>query len=137
LFVIPAANSYDSMKKTSSTCDYAIAHNGILSNFSSYKKDVSYNDTMDFIKNYLYKLVNLTNLSPMDDRISDLIEKAIGPNNKLAIMSKKGNIKRINTFYKKDGYYFSNLNWCRRYPSYPSNNNINNIDFNPWGLYLD
>ncbi len=128
----PVCRTYDNMRKLSGTCDFGIAHNGIISLTSEYdwssssgygywdrtakkwvsmkRKPLDYNDTMTFIKDYLSLIIDKDMYFARNRNKCELIER-LGGNSKFAIMNSKGFVKLIGDFTKVDGLYFSNLYW--------------------------
>ena len=124
----PICDNYEQMRALASECDLALAHNGIISLCSEYsygythhydeklKKYVistrpipNYNDTMTFIKDYASLIIDNDLYFARKLNKVKLIEKLIG-SSKLAIMNKKGFVKLIGKFEKRNDVYYSNLN---------------------------
>ena len=108
----PICDSYDNMRKCISTCDIALAHNGIISLTSQNyyyrsRKQPNYNDTMTFIKDYASLLIGNNLYFASHKNTCILLERLIG-SSRLAIMNKLGYVKLIGEFYNHDGLYFSN-----------------------------
>lgn len=94
--------------KVDMTCDLAVAHNGVLHNYSppfNNKEDL--NDSQIFIRDILNELPKgfLSNKA-----IKKLISNEIG-NSKLAFIDKKGKVTLIGNFIEDGGYYFSNTSY--------------------------
>ena len=99
-------NDYKEMKKLENKVDFAVAHNGIFSDFNNKEKDV--NDTCIFIKKVLYPLQKASK-NIMNDDFDYIINQLMGWSNKIAIMDKDGNFKKYgNGWLEDDGIFYSN-----------------------------
>lgn len=88
---------------TKCSCELAMAHNGILKEFTP-PKDSKINDTQTFIKEVLN---NLKKGFLFDSDKVMLIQKLIGTN-KLAFLTDKNQVLTMGNFITDDGYQFSN-----------------------------
>lgn len=107
----PICKNYDEMRKLANTCDIALAHNGIIRITSVYAhgKELKYNDTMTFIKDYASLIINNDLFFGKNKNKTQLLENLIS-GSKLAIMNRLGYVKLIGNFVMKDGCYYSNSN---------------------------
>jgi hypothetical protein len=123
----PICRDYDEMRALASECDIALAHNGIISltSESAYyggywdnntkkwvqgaKRELNYNDTMTFIKDYASLIIDNDLYFARNDNKCELLERLIG-SSKLAIMTNRGFVKLIGQFNERDGVFYSNLN---------------------------
>lgn len=90
------------MRQLELKCGWAVAHNGVLTDFSGHKK---YSDTQRFVMERLAHPAIKANLT--DSVIQGFIVDAIGTD-KLAILGEKGELILLGDFKKHDGLYFSN-----------------------------
>lgn len=105
----PICNSYEKMRKLNSTCDIALAHNGIIRIACeyAYNRILRYNDTMTFIKDYASLIINNDLFFAKNKSKIQLLENLID-GSRLAIMNKLGYVKLIGKFIEMDGCYYSN-----------------------------
>lgn len=121
----PVCRSYDEMRALASECDFGLAHNGIISltSESNYyggywnaktkswvqgtKRELNYNDTMTFIKDYASLIIDNDLYFARKENKCELLERLIGAS-KLAIMNKKGFVKLIGQFTERNGVFYSN-----------------------------
>lgn len=122
----PICRDYAEMRKLQNECDMALCHNGIISNCSTSdfygghwdkktkswvsgkRKQLDYNDTMTFIKDYASLVIDNDMYFAQNDAKCELLER-LCEYSKLAVMNSKGFVKLIGQFFEKDGIYYSNL----------------------------
>jgi predicted glutamine amidotransferase len=101
----PLSPDMGELKRLRCKSDVGIAHNGIISLTSSYSKDITYSDTMEFITEYLSLLIQ--NLKYWKSPATlEVIEKLAG--SKLAILDKTGHCELIGKFIEDNGIFYSN-----------------------------
>lgn len=83
-----------------------IAHNGIIS-LTTDHRELEYSDTALFITNYLTRIVRKKQ-DLEDQYVQEIIERLIGTNNKLAILTEDGKYTLIGKFTEVDGLWYSN-----------------------------
>lgn len=105
----PITDNYEDMRRLAYESDIALAHNGVIQLTSSWGRDLKYNDTMTFIKDYANLIIDKDIYFGSKKNKCTLLEKLIG-SSKLAIMNKLGYVKLIGDFKKSHGIYYSNLN---------------------------
>lgn len=103
----PIANNYTDMRALTHNCDIALAHNGVIHLTSSYNRNLDFNDTMTFIKDYARLIIDNDLFFAKNKNKCQLLENLIG-GSRLAIMNKYGYVKLIGNFIEKDGIYYSN-----------------------------
>lgn len=104
------------MKIIKAYCNIGVMHNGVLHDYTP--KDNTSNDTMQYIKKYLYKQYKSKQL--FTDKTKKAIEKT---GSRFAILTKKDNIHLYGKFIK-DGNYYSNdsyIEYRYTYSNYDSN----------------
>lgn len=89
-------------------CDIAMAHNGVLRDYTPYYHNSDVNDTQLFIE-YALKPLSKGFIDSPD--VIHLIGEIIGNNNKLAFLDKNNHITMINHFIKDGDYYYSNVSY--------------------------
>ena len=94
------------MQKTYNTCSIGLMHNGIISDYTP--KEDYYNDTQEFIKDFVYNLKNFDEEFYKRRYFRDMILD--NSHSKWAILDKDDNLYTIGTFSKENGLAFSNLN---------------------------
>lgn len=109
----PVSENMDDLYKLRSVATVGIAHNGIISLTSSYKKDVPYNDTMKFITDYASLIIDDDPYYYQDAKKIRLLEQLA--NSKLAILSADGHCELIGEFVALDGVYYSNYSYIASY----------------------
>ena len=104
----PLTNKFYDMKKTYSKCNVGIVHNGIISatNPSKEQQDKGINDTMLFIKSYVYPIYK--NWNKCFESEEFLAGIRIITNSKFAILDKNDNLHIVGNFTQFDGNYYSN-----------------------------
>lgn len=109
----PASTNTNELRKYHWECEYGVAHNGTIVGYGERTGKLS--DTQDFIKKILHdRLVLLGLFSDKHcDAVSELVFGEIGQS-RLAIMRGDGKVLMMGTWYKHDGYDFSNESF-RRY----------------------
>jgi len=90
------------LRKTELKCLRAVAHNGVLNDFSG---DTKYSDTQKFVMERLAQKVVKENL--FDETMQFFIKEYIGTD-KLAFLDYEKGLLLIGNFVKEDGCYFSN-----------------------------
>lgn len=103
----PLSDKMDELRKLSTTANIGIAHNGIISLTSSYYvREVTYNDTMLFITDYLSLIIDDEHYYK-NERTLTLIERLC--ESKLAILDRYGHCELIgNGWIWRDGVAYSN-----------------------------
>ena len=146
----PICRSYDEMRALASESDIARAHNGIISltsesNRYSYwnrttkkweynEKQLDYNDTMTFIKDYASLIIDNDLYFAINSSKCELLERLIGAS-KLAIMNRKGFVKLIGQFIERNGVFYSNTNHLIDPKTYYGFKTTKNYTFEELGLY--
>lgn len=105
----PLSTRKDRLTARKISTKYALAHNGILSNFPDDKDDDDkFSDTMSFVKRIMASKYVRDNVN--DSKvIQKLIAEFVGISNKLAVVSVEGNqLLLINKFEEDEGIYYSN-----------------------------
>lgn len=97
----PISDSVKELQKLYILCDYAVAHNGIIS-FTDDKNNPDLSDSQIFVKDYL---ANMSKRELMSTKIGELIEKATG--SRFCIMNKK-KYYLIGDFTEDKGCFYSN-----------------------------
>ncbi len=92
-------------------CDIAMAHNGVLRDYTPYNYKSDVNDTQLFIE---YALKPLSKGFINNPDIVHLIGEIIGSANKLAFLDNDNHITLINHFIEDNGYYYSNASYKPR-----------------------
>lgn len=123
----PICRDYAEMRKLDNTSDMALCHNGIISHCSTSSyygghydfktkswnngqfRELDYNDTMTFIKDYASLVIDNDPYFALNDNKCELLER-LCEYSKLAIMNSKGYVKLIGQFFERKGIYYSNLN---------------------------
>lgn len=95
------------MRKVEVTCKRAVAHNGVMTQYSGHKK---YSDTQKFTMDMLARPAIRENL--WDAGIQRLLKEYIGTD-KLAILDYEKGMLLIGDFEKDEGCYFSNDGYKR------------------------
>lgn len=111
----PITRNKELLRKTELWCSWAVAHNGVLSNYSGHKK---YSDTQKFTLDILASQAIKENLK--DKTIQKMLADFIGTD-KLALLNEDGTLIRIGNFNKgEDDCYYSNDGYkeVRTYYSY-------------------
>lgn len=111
-------NNLNDMKKQHITAKIGVAHNGILKDYEP--KDKRANDTMLFIKRFLYNKFKQKKLFAKDTR--KLIEDT---GSRFAILTKNDNLHLYGDFIK-DGVFYSNTSYKNTYYYTTSLYNYNN-----------
>ena len=103
----PLSSKMTNLKKLKGTCSIGVAHNGVLKLTSDGAKD--YSDTMKFITDYLYCIVDGDKQWYKNNNKLKLVER-LTENNRLAILDAKGHIIIIGKGWikDKDGCMYSN-----------------------------
>lgn len=105
----PLSKSMDDLRMLDTTADIAVAHNGIISLCSSYKKGLDYSDTMKFITEYLSLIIKDADYYKDADALK-LIEKLCG--SRLAILDKSGHCELIGSGWSaENGVWYSNTSY--------------------------
>jgi predicted glutamine amidotransferase len=103
------SNNYDTMKQLDGTYDVAIAHNGIISCSSSYGVS-DHNDTMEFIKEIMFPLINGKKDYYQNENSMSVIKYLLG-GNRFAIMDKFGHTELLGDWINDDNVYYSNSSY--------------------------
>jgi hypothetical protein len=102
----PLSKSMTDLRKLTTECEIGIAHNGIISLTSSFKKDITYSDTMEFIADYLSLIIKTRDYHKSADTLR-LIERL--SESKLAILDGGGHCELTGGDWLLDnGVYYSN-----------------------------
>lgn len=115
----PLSNDMNELKAKKINCNIGVAHNGYISCCNS---GLDYNDTMNYIQNYLYYIVeNDKNYWKNQNKI-ELIKNTCG--SRLAILDNESNCVLIgNGWQFENGIYYSNDTYKKRKQyKYNSNN---------------
>jgi predicted glutamine amidotransferase len=102
----PASKDENLLRSVNLETNLAIAHNGVLSEYSDKKNKLS--DTQLFIGEIMSDEVIINNIN--NEVILSLIAERVSPS-RLAIMQKNGDIIFLNTFTEEDGCLYSNTNY--------------------------
>ena len=118
----PITSKYDELRKTKTTCNVGMAHNGII---YSYNYDNILSDTQSFIKDYISVFRELDKKFYKNKRVMDLIDDKIG-SSKLCFLDNKENIYYLGDFITDEGVKYSNGTYkTSRYLGYDYNYNYN------------
>ena len=133
----PLSDNMENLKKLKSVCSIGIAHNGVLKLTSDGAKN--YSDTMKFITDYLYCIVDGDKQWYTNKNKLKLVER-LTINNRLAILDNKGHIVTTGKGWikDKDGCMYSNNSYSYKkqvtasYSYYPwyQNNYDYDYDYN-------
>lgn len=123
----PVCEDYEKMRSLACLCNIGLCHNGIISRCSTSefyggshydyktkkwiepkKKQLDYNDTMTFIKDFASLIIDNDQDFASNDNKVKLLER-LCEYSKLAIMTASGNVTLIGNFQNKNGIYYSNL----------------------------
>lgn len=107
----PLCDNMAVLKKLKYDSDIGIAHNGIITLTSSYSKNVTHSDTMEFITDYLSLIIQTKDYYKHKQTLQ-LIERLA--ESKLAILDSKGHCELIGNFIKDNGVYYSNDTYKKR-----------------------
>ena len=124
----PLSMNMKELKAKNITCEIGVAHNGYISCCSS---GVDYNDTMNYIQNYLYYIVeNDKNYWKNQNKI-ELIKNTCG--SRLAILDNESNCCLIGNGWLKDNdIWYSNDTYKERKRYKYNYNNCNNKKSNKY-----
>ena len=128
----PLSDKMQDLRALKCKTKIGIAHNGIISLTSNgYHKTITYNDTMQFITDYLSLIIRDKNYYK-NDNTRLLIERLAG--SRLAILDSEGHCELIgNGWSEENGVYYSNTSYKERariYTAYDSTlYNFNEYDF--------
>lgn len=131
----PISNNQDELDALNITCDLAITHNGVMSDYVYKNSDAS--DTQNFIKDYLYYFYKLNNKFYNIDGIKRIIdEECCG---RLALLDNDDEIVTIGDFIESDGVLYSNSNYTKKEYnfSYYNNNSYYYDDYYYDDYYYD
>ena len=111
-------DSYNDMKKTYNKCDMGVVHNGIIScaKPSKEEEEKGINDTMVFIKNYLYPIHKNWKECFKNEAFNVGIEIMTG--SKFAILDNRDNLTIIGDFKKYENCLFSNDSYYGSFKNY-------------------
>jgi hypothetical protein len=102
----PLSTKMTDLRKLKTDCDIGVAHNGIISLTSSIKKDITYNDTMEFITDYLSLIIKRRDYYKDADTVR-LIDRL--SESRLAILDSSGHCELTGIGWIKDnGVFYSN-----------------------------
>ena len=106
----PLSDKMENLKKLKGTCSIGVAHNGVLTLTSDGAKN--YSDTMKFITDYLYCIVDGDKQWYKNNNKLKLVER-LTINNRLAILDNKGHIVTTGKGWikDKDGCMYSNSSY--------------------------
>lgn len=102
----PLTNKISEMQKLDNKCDIGLMHNGIIYNYQP--QGDNYNDTQEFIKEFVYNLQKFDKHFYKRQYFRDMIRDNSG--SKWAILDKDDNLYTVGVFQKDNGLAFSNLN---------------------------
>lgn len=108
----PITDSIGALKKTQSSTDLGVAHNGIIP--ITPRKDIS--DTMEYIASQLAPLKRALPRFYENKNAMLLIKNAIG--SKMAFLSKEGKIYTVGDFIEDEGILYSNYTYDASYGYY-------------------
>lgn len=101
----PLTYKISEMQKTYNTCNVGLMHNGII---HDYEPDEDYyNDTQEFIKEFVWNLSKLDRQFYKRKYFRDMIKD--NSNSKWAILDKDDNLYKIGVYNIENGLAFSNL----------------------------
>lgn len=128
----PLSNKMDDLRQLRFKSEIGIAHNGIISLTSTYyNKTITYNDTMEFITDYLSLIIKRKDYYKDKDTLL-LIERLCG--SRLAILDNKGHCELIgNGWIKDNGVWYSNKSYIER--KYTTPNTSTNISTSTTKFY--
>lgn len=109
----PLSDKMDDLRQLRFKSEIGIAHNGIISLTSTYyNKTITYNDTMEFITDYLSLIIKRKDYYKDKDTLL-LIERLCG--SRLAILDGKGHCELIGKGWVNDGgIWYSNNSYKER-----------------------
>lgn len=117
----PLSDRMEDLRKLSTTTNIGIAHNGIISLTStgySYTKTITYNDTMEFITDYLSLIIKNKDYYKDKDTLT-LIERLC--ESKLAILDEDGHCQIIGKgWILENGIFYSNTSYLAKKVYYNS-----------------
>ena len=119
----PSSSKLKRLKQTRATTKIAIAHNGIIPEYSKAKWGATTSDTMDFIQDFASPLID-NNTSWWQGAKGKAIKKALQEvaQSKLAILGNDGHCELIGNFVEDGGVYYSNTTYkTSRYTYTPTN----------------
>lgn len=123
----PVSESMDELRRLHCTTHTGVAHNGIISLTSNYKKQITYSDTMEFITDYLSLIIGEKNYYYKNARSLKLINRLA--DSKLAILSADGHCELIGTGWIEDEkIFYSNGSYRESYTYY-------SFPYNKYELY--
>ncbi|MBP3713387.1 MAG: hypothetical protein J6I69_02320 [Bacilli bacterium] len=123
------SDNFADMRQINATCNLALAHNGIISHCSN-SRAKTYNDTMEYIRRYVYPITRGKAESLDDDLTIKLLkDRHLTGWNKFALMNANGKVVLVGDWRKKDGIFYSNLNWSQPpvIDNWKTPHNINNF----------
>ena len=113
----PLSDNMHELRRLNTSCSVGVAHNGIISLTSTYNSKVDYNDTMQFIKEYLTLIIDKKSRFNYykDSNKLALINRLIG-SSRLAILDKNEHCELIGDGWLQDGgCYYSNGSYKSSY----------------------
>lgn len=121
----PLSSKMTNLKMLKGTCSIGVAHNGVIRLTSDGAKD--YSDTMKFITDYLYCIVDGDKQWYKNNNKLKLVER-LTENNRLAILDANGHIITIGKGWikDKDGCMYSNNSYSYKKQV------INSYSYSPW-----
>lgn len=126
----PLSDNMKDLKKLNTSAKIGVAHNGIIGLTTSYRRDVDYSDTMEFITKYLSLMIKDWSYYK-DHNILTLIERLI--DSKMCILDAKGHVELIGKFIEDDGIFYSN-NSYKPY-AYTTKSGRTYYDYGSYGCY--
>lgn len=108
----PLSKHMKDLRLLDTTAKIGVAHNGIISltSESSYKKTLTYSDTMKFITDYLSLIIKTKRWYKDDDKI-ELIQRLVG-SSRLAILDGEGHCELLGSGWVQDnGIWYSNTTY--------------------------
>lgn len=104
------SSNMNDLRKLKCDCEIGIAHNGIISLTTSYTKKLDYNDTMQFITDYLSLIIDSKDYYKDKNKIT-LIER-LASGNRFAILDNTGHCELIgNGWINDNGIWYSNTSY--------------------------
>lgn len=108
----PITSNIDDITATRITTDVGLAHNGVISLTSSYRRDIPYSDTVLFVRDYASLIIDNPQYYKSEKNVTLLDRLA---DSKLAILSNDGHIELIGKFEEtEDGMKYSNSSYQPR-----------------------
>ena len=105
----PLSKNMSELRTLKGECNIGVAHNGIISLTTSYKKGISHSDTMEFITDYLAYLIHNEDYYYNKDTLDVITRLA---DSRLAILDRHGHCETLGQGWLVDrGVYYSNTSY--------------------------